>query len=64
MLLYYGGKYACPTRIWLGPHFYMLVTDPDQVQTVLNAPQCLNRDMVYKFIQPLMGRGLVTLPGM
>lgn len=58
-----GGKYKSPTRVWLGPNLYLLLTTPDDVQTVLNAPECLNRDKVYKFIEPLMGLGLVTLPG-
>lgn len=29
---------------------------------ILNAPQCLNRDTTYKYVKPLMGNGLVTLP--
>lgn len=62
MLMYYGDRWDHPTRIWLGVNLYVLTADPDHVQMILNAPECLNRDETYKFVQPLMGNGLVTLP--
>lgn len=62
MLLYYGDKYDHPTRIWVGTDLYILTADPEFVQIILNAPECLNRDKAYKYVQPLMGNGLVTLP--
>lgn len=62
MLLYYGDRYDHPTRIWVGTDLYVLTTDPDEVQVVLNSPESLNRDTVYKYVMPLMGNGLVTLP--
>lgn len=62
MLLYYGDRYDHPTRVWIGPTLYLLTADPEEVQAILNAPQCLNRDKTYKYVRPLMGDGLVTLP--
>lgn len=40
----------------------MITTDPEEIQIILNAPECLNRDKTYEFVKPLMGNGLVTLP--
>lgn len=62
MLLYYGDRYDHPTRIWVGTDLYILTANPDDVQMILTCPECLNRDSTYKFVQPLMGNGLVTLP--
>lgn len=62
MLMYYGDRYDHPTRIWVGPDLYLLTANPEEVQVLLNAPECLNRDTTYEFVKPLMGNGLVTLP--
>lgn len=50
-------------RYWLGPKLYVLIRKPEDMQTVLNAPECLNRDDVYKYVTNLAGNGLVALPG-
>lgn len=61
-LMYYGDLYNHPTRIWVGLDLYILTANPEEVQAILNAPECINRDSTYKYVMPLMGNGLVTLP--
>lgn len=61
-MLYYGDRYDHPARIWVGLDLYLITSNPDEVQVLLNAPECLNRDKTYKYVMPLMGNGLVTLP--
>ncbi|KAJ8709485.1 hypothetical protein PYW08_009489 [Mythimna loreyi] len=56
------GEYALKTgdvcKIYLGPMPIYIVTDPEDVSTVLN--KCLEKMFVYKFIQPMLGKMLVA----
>ncbi|GAB0086096.1 Cytochrome P450 [Sergentomyia squamirostris] len=64
LLNYLATSYPMPLRrYWFGPNkLYILITKPEDIQTVLNAPECLNRDGVYKYVSTLAGNGLVCLP--
>lgn len=42
---------------------YVIVKSPEDMQTVLNSPQCLSRAEVYEFLRSFGGDGLVALPG-
>ncbi|XP_059621733.1 cytochrome P450 4c21-like [Phlebotomus argentipes] len=57
-------KYSSFHHFWLGPRFYLLISDPKLIQSVLFAQEALNRDDVYDFVSLLGdGGGLLTLKG-
>uniref|UniRef100_A0A182KDL4 Uncharacterized protein n=1 Tax=Anopheles christyi TaxID=43041 RepID=A0A182KDL4_9DIPT len=43
--------YRSPCRIWLGPKLFVFIDNADDLQTVLNASQCLEKADVYRFFQ-------------
>ncbi|GAB0099772.1 Cytochrome P450 [Sergentomyia squamirostris] len=57
-----AGKYRSPFRFWVGTKLYIVVTQPQDMRTVLNASECLERCSVYQFIPPVLGDGLLTMP--
>lgn len=60
---YLTRSFANPMRFWLGTKLFIFVTQPDDMQVILNAPECLSRDDVYDYIKCFTGDGLVTLQG-
>jgi len=56
-------RYVTPISFWLGPKLYIYIDRPEQIQVVLNSPQCADKENVYKFANVLIGEGLVTLCG-
>ena len=54
-------RYASPVRIWVGPKLYLYIDRPEQIQVILNSPQCLDKENVYKFLSILTEEGLLTL---
>uniref|UniRef100_A0A182WZG4 Uncharacterized protein n=1 Tax=Anopheles quadriannulatus TaxID=34691 RepID=A0A182WZG4_ANOQN len=40
-----------PCRVWLGPKLFVFIDNADDLQTVLNAGQCLEKADVYRFFQ-------------
>uniref|UniRef100_A0A182P4H5 Uncharacterized protein n=1 Tax=Anopheles epiroticus TaxID=199890 RepID=A0A182P4H5_9DIPT len=43
--------YQSPCRVWLGPKLFVFIDNADDLQTVLNASQCLEKAHVYRFFQ-------------
>lgn len=62
-LKYLSQGFPNPMRFWLGPKLFIFITQPDDMQVVFNAQECLSRDDVYDYIKCFTGDGLVTLPG-
>lgn len=61
---YIAAKYASPVRVWMGPHLYILVTDPKSAETVLRSKACLNKPDVYEAVRHVLGGdGLFTAAG-
>ncbi|XP_059619192.1 probable cytochrome P450 313b1 [Phlebotomus argentipes] len=56
-----AGKFASPFRFWVGTKPYVIVSQPEDMRTVLNAPECLERGSVYQFIPPVLGDGVITM---
>ncbi|XP_060804887.1 cytochrome P450 4C1 [Amyelois transitella] len=53
----------CPSgicKIWIGPSLYVVVTNPQDVQIVLDS--CLEKDYTYKFLRAWLGNGLFVAP--
>ena len=43
------------TKQWLGPELFVLLSDPDDIQTVLNSPNSLDKAEFYKFFKCFYG---------
>lgn len=39
-----------PSRYWLGPTLIVVVSSPEDMQTVLNSPHCLQKPYVYDYM--------------
>ncbi|XP_054287748.1 cytochrome P450 4C1-like [Macrosteles quadrilineatus] len=48
--------------LWVGPVPVFVATDPNDVQTVLNSSNTLEKDDIYDFLKPYLGNGLLTGP--
>ncbi|XP_050452058.1 cytochrome P450 4c21-like isoform X4 [Cataglyphis hispanica] len=52
--------YQSPFRCWIGNKLFIFVNDPDQIKTILQSSHCLNKSILYKFFEPLLGEGIFT----
>ncbi|XP_016054827.1 PREDICTED: cytochrome P450 4X1 [Miniopterus natalensis] len=56
-------KYPCAFLAWIGPfETFVYIYDPDYVKTILNQTDPKSR-FLYKFLIPLIGKGLLNLNG-
>ncbi|GAB0095727.1 Cytochrome P450 [Sergentomyia squamirostris] len=63
LLDYFINAYPGPIRrYWFATKLFILISKPNDIQTVLNAPECLNRAYVYKYMDSITGNGLLSLP--
>lgn len=51
--LYYEAK--SPFQAWLGPALVIGISDPEDMQTILNAEQCLDKPYMYRFLRNITG---------
>lgn len=58
MLCMTTGMFDTPCRFWLGPALSIFLAKPEDVQTVLLSPQCLEKPYMYRFLDD--GVGLFT----
>lgn len=45
---------------WFGPFLVLLVTDPDDIQIILNHENSMEKPFVYQFAKEWVGDGLIT----
>lgn len=50
-----------PAAVWLGPKLHIIIDKPEDMQTVLLSPNCLDKPYVYRFLPN--ERGLFTSEG-
>uniref|UniRef100_A0A1B0CT03 Cytochrome n=1 Tax=Lutzomyia longipalpis TaxID=7200 RepID=A0A1B0CT03_LUTLO len=55
-------NYKSPLRWWIGTKMFVIVKKPEDMQIILNSPQCLSRAKVYKFFKSFVGDGILILP--
>lgn len=56
--------YGSTCRLWIGPKLYVIITDPQDIGTILSNPEILSRDSyINKTAKRLMGLGLITTSG-
>ncbi|XP_055382213.1 probable cytochrome P450 313b1 [Condylostylus longicornis] len=53
-------KYESPYLCWLGPIAFVIVNDPDSLETILTSPNCIEKTFFYKFLREFSGDGLFT----
>ncbi|KAH9633263.1 hypothetical protein HF086_006865 [Spodoptera exigua] len=53
-------KHKNSAKLWLGPKLYVAIGDPEDAQVVLE--NCLDKDVVYRFLRPWLGHGLFVAP--
>ncbi|XP_068914670.1 cytochrome P450 4C1-like [Tenebrio molitor] len=56
----YIGRYKPTFKFWLGPKLFVVVTQPRDIEIVLN--QCPEKPQHYKYFCDIFGNGLITLP--
>lgn len=54
------GMLDTPCRFWLGPVLALMLGKPEDLQTVLLSPKCLDKPYVYRFMD--VNLGLLTAP--
>ncbi|KAG7188272.1 hypothetical protein KM043_007938 [Ampulex compressa] len=53
-------SYTSPFRIWLGNFLYIVVSDADQLKTILLSQHAIEKDYIYKLFHPWVGTGIIT----
>lgn len=53
-------NYKQPARFWMGPFFCVYVTEPNDLQIILNHPNALNKTFIYNFGDDFVGKSLLT----
>ncbi|TGZ50731.1 Uncharacterized protein DBV15_09307 [Temnothorax longispinosus] len=53
--------YSSPFQFWLGSKLFIGIYEPDDVKTILQSKNCIDKSMLYKVV-PLLGMGLITAP--
>ncbi|XP_024874732.1 cytochrome P450 4V2-like, partial [Temnothorax curvispinosus] len=53
--------YSSPFQFWFGSKLLIGIYEPDDVKTILQSKNCIDKSILYKVI-PLLGMGLVTAP--
>ncbi|XP_075972261.1 cytochrome P450 4g15-like [Anticarsia gemmatalis] len=61
--LEYGEKFGNVVRIWLGSNLIVFLTDPNDVEVILNSQVHIDKAHEYKFFKPWLGEGLLISSG-
>lgn len=59
----YIATYGTTVKFWLGQKLFVYVDKPEDIETILNSQICLDKGASYKFIENIVGMGLITLRG-
>ncbi|XP_066993572.2 cytochrome P450 4C1 isoform X2 [Anabrus simplex] len=50
-------------RLWIGPFLYVLMSDAKDVEAIMTSTKYIDKSIVYKFLEPWLGTGLLTGTG-
>ncbi|KPI96980.1 Cytochrome P450 4c3 [Papilio xuthus] len=53
-------KHKGAAKLWLGPKLYVAVSNAEDSKVILE--NCLDKDVVYRFLRPWLGHGLFVAP--
>lgn len=55
-------EFRTPVRVWLGHRLFFAVKTAEDLETIMNHPEALTKEDLYKYAQPVVGTGLFTAP--
>nr|ACZ97414.1 cytochrome P450 CYP4G48 [Zygaena filipendulae] len=61
--LEYADKYGTVIRGWLGSKLIIFLTDPDDIEVILNSQIHIDKASEYRFFKPWLGEGLLISSG-
>ncbi|KAF9805061.1 hypothetical protein SFRURICE_010244 [Spodoptera frugiperda] len=61
--LEYGEKFGNVVRVWMGSNLIVFLTDPNDVEIILNSQVHIDKSTEYKFFKPWLGEGLLISTG-
>lgn len=56
--------YPSPMKFWLGTKFLLVICDPENARIILSSNRMNKKGDDYRFMEPLLGGGLITASGM
>nr|QOL02379.1 cytochrome P450 4g15-like protein [Glyphodes pyloalis] len=59
----FAQRFSSVTRVWLGPKLYIFLTEPDDVEVILNSHVHIDKAEDYKYFEPWLGEGLLISSG-
>ncbi|KAJ8725140.1 hypothetical protein PYW07_016098 [Mythimna separata] len=63
LALEYGEKFGNVVKVWLGSNLIVFLTDPNDVEVILNSNVHIDKAYEYKFFKPWLGEGLLISTG-
>ncbi|XP_050362594.1 cytochrome P450 4g15-like [Nymphalis io] len=63
MALEYADQYGTVVRGWLGTKLLIFLSDPDDVEVILNSQVHIDKASEYRFFKPWLGEGLLISSG-
>lgn len=63
MALDLGKDYTNIARLWIGPKLLVFLTNPSDVELILNSQVHLEKSDEYRFFKPWLGNGLLISKG-
>ncbi|XP_022828928.1 cytochrome P450 4g15-like [Spodoptera litura] len=63
LALEYGEKFGNVVRVWMGSNLIVFLTDPNDVEIILNSQVHIDKATEYKFFKPWLGEGLLISTG-
>lgn len=61
--LEYAEKFGNVVRVWLGSNLIVFLTDPNDVEVILNSQVHIDKAREYRFFKPWLGEGLLISTG-
>ncbi|KAF2885094.1 hypothetical protein ILUMI_21097 [Ignelater luminosus] len=55
-----ANSYDSPVRVWLGQKLFFAISKPHQLEVIMNSPNALEKDELYKHAEAIGGTGLFT----
>lgn len=63
LALGYAEKFGNVVRVWVGSNLIIFITEPDDVEIILNSHVHIDKSNEYRFFKPWLGEGLLISSG-
>lgn len=50
-------------KLWIGPRLLVFLTEPEDIELILNSQEHIEKSVEYKFFKPWLGEGLLISSG-